>query len=168
LKRRKKQKQSLVEKKGTLETKLKLLTEEILKAKNQTIRQVFERQLEETAQELENMNWDTVGFFDATVPYRTALAKSKGLLKSPYFAWQNLKGIEQQRLFFFVFDEKLSYSKKAGYRTDNLLCAVRLFEDFVTSNTQDVDLGYHFWNRFATECDYLMMIMREYEADKLR
>lgn len=29
-----------------------------------------------------------------------------------------------------------------------------------------VDLGYHFWNRFATECDYLMMIMREYEADK--
>jgi hypothetical protein len=31
-----------------------------------------------------------------------------------------------------------------------------------------VDLGYHFWNRFATECDYLMMIMREYEADKKR
>lgn len=31
-----------------------------------------------------------------------------------------------------------------------------------------VDLGYHFWNRFATECDYLMMIMREYEADKAR
>lgn len=31
-----------------------------------------------------------------------------------------------------------------------------------------VDLGTHFWNRFATECDYLMMIMREYNADKIK
>jgi hypothetical protein len=30
-----------------------------------------------------------------------------------------------------------------------------------------VDLGYHFWNRFAAECDYLMMIIREYEKDKV-
>ena len=63
------------------------------------------------------------------------------MLKSPYFTWQNLSVVEQQRYFFFVFDEKLSYSKKAGYRTDNLPSAVRLFEDFVTSNSQDVEMA---------------------------
>lgn len=31
-----------------------------------------------------------------------------------------------------------------------------------------VDLGYQFWNQFATECDYLIMIMREYKEDKTK
>jgi hypothetical protein len=42
-------------------------------------------------------------------------------------------------LFSFIFDEKLECSKKAGYRTDNLPYATKLFEDFVTSNSLDVE-----------------------------
>lgn len=78
---------------------------------------------------------------DLGTPCRTALDKATLLLESPYKIWHAVGVREQQKLFYFIFDERLAYSKKAGYRTDNLLCAVRLFEDFVTSNTQDVEMG---------------------------
>jgi site-specific DNA recombinase len=134
-----KQEEVTLKHKKEMEAKLQKLTDAIFSTSSDTLRRLYERQAEELAMETEDMNWDTEGLFDASIPYRTALDKSKKLLKSPYFAWQSLKGIEQQRLFFFIFEEKLSYNQKTGYRTDNLPSVVRLFEEFVTSNTQDVD-----------------------------
>ena len=48
---------------------------------------------------------------------------------------------EAQKLFHFIFLDKLPYSKKTGYRTDNLPSATRLFEEFVSTNSQDVEMG---------------------------
>ncbi len=62
-----------------------------------------------------------------------------GLVKSPYKVWRKIDVLEQQNLFFFLFDEKLAYSKTEGYRTTNIPTAARLFEDFVVSNSASVD-----------------------------
>ena len=78
--------------------------------------------------------------FDLNIPYRTALDKSVGMLKSPYKIWVNLSTKEKQDLFFFIFEKKLLYSKKEGYRTAQIPSAIRLFEDFATSDTHDVEL----------------------------
>jgi len=124
-----------------LKEKVNKLTDAVIGAKSDALRKVYEKQLEETAEELDELKSKTFSSEDLKIPYRTALKKSTGLLKSPYKIWNSVDVHEKQRLFYFLFDEKLSYSKKAGYRTDKLPCAVRLFEDFVTSNTQDVEMG---------------------------
>ena len=116
------------------------LTELVITAKSDTLKKIYEKQLEEMAEKLEGAQGKTTEGVDISIPYRTALHKSKCLLKSPYKIWKSLDVLEQQRLFFFIFEEKLPYSKKAGYRTDNLPYAARLFEDFATSNTQDVEI----------------------------
>jgi len=42
--------------------------------------------------------------------------------------------------FYFIFEKKLLYSKNEGYRTAEIPSAIRLFEDFATSNTHDVEM----------------------------
>ena len=123
-----------------LEKKIGELTDLIISTKNVNVKQAYESQLEKTAEELAALQVRiSANPADMSVPYRTAIAKAIGLLENPHKIWVSLDVIEKQRLFFFIFDDKLAYSKKAGYRTDNLRCAVWLFEDFVTSNTGDVD-----------------------------
>jgi site-specific DNA recombinase len=89
----------------------------------------------------QDLKQNTYRIADTNIPYRTALEKTTKLLKSPYDIWVSLDAREKQEVFFFVFDEKLAYSKKAGYRTDNLPSAIRLFEEFVTTNSHDVEMG---------------------------
>ena len=57
---------------------------------------------------------------------------------NPGLAWYNLDIREQHGLFYFVFDQKLQYSIKTGYRTDEIPTTERLFEEFVTENSLDV------------------------------
>ena len=46
---------------------------------------------------------------------------------------------EQHELFFFIFDKKLVYIKNQGYRTSEMPTAARLFEDFATVDSSNVD-----------------------------
>ncbi len=46
---------------------------------------------------------------------------------------------EQHELFFFIFDAKLTYSKKDGYRTAETPTAARLFEGFAAVDSSTVD-----------------------------
>ena len=124
-----------------LEEKLKQLANMAIGAKSETVRDTYEKEIEDTANRIESMKLDSAAELDLDIPYRTALNKVTGMLESPYKIWESVDVLEKQRLFFFIFDEKLPYSKKAGYRTDKLPCAVRLFEDFVTSNTRDVEMA---------------------------
>ena len=78
---------------------------------------------------------------DFNVPYRTSLEKSTKLLKSPYKYWVSVDVLEKQRLFFFIFDQKIPYSKIEGYRTDRISMSVRLFEEFACANPYDVEMG---------------------------
>jgi site-specific DNA recombinase len=124
-----------------LEEKISRLTEEVLNAKTPTLKSVYEKQLETLAEQVDSLDQNDSYITDISIPYRTALEKSTKLLKSPYLVWQNLRGLEQQRLFFFIFEEKLSYNRISGYRTDKIPYTKRIFEEFVTSNTQDVEMG---------------------------
>lgn len=44
-----------------------------------------------------------------------------------------------RRLFFFLFEDRLTYTKADGYRTADSLSTTRLFEEFSDENSADVD-----------------------------
>jgi len=111
-----------------------------IQAKTQVLRDAYESQIEEAQRELDAMGEFEIQDVELSVPYRTALATSVQMLRNPYEVWLRLELVEQHRFFNFIFFEKLPYSKKEGYRTDKLSCAVRLFEEFATANTLDVEM----------------------------
>ncbi len=122
-----------------LNDKITGLTDLARKAKNEYLRGVYEKQIEQTAIELEYEQSKSVQDTDLMIPYRTALDKAKALLKSPYVVWKKMEIEEQHDLFFFIFDEKLIYDAKDGYRTADIPSAARMFEEFVSSNSVYVD-----------------------------
>jgi hypothetical protein len=121
--------------------KIRQVTDLAVNAKSEKVRDVYEKQVEEYAEEIASLESNSIKGLDIDIPYRTALEKATTLLESPYKIWNSVDTRERQKLFFFIFDERLAYSKKAGYRTDKLPFATRIFEDFVTSNSQDVEMG---------------------------
>ncbi|MFZ2072693.1 MAG: recombinase family protein [Minisyncoccia bacterium] len=128
--------------KRELENKITELTNLLISANNESLKKAYERQIVNSSEEIEAIenNHPVVNTEDLNIPYRTALEKSVTLLKSPYSVWVNLSTKEKQGLFYFIFDKKLALSRKGGYRTLEIPSAVRLFEDFVTSNTLDVEM----------------------------
>jgi len=139
---------ALVENEGNVETRIKKLeadldtyAESAVVARSDRMRSVYEKKAEKCDIEIEELSTELIGKDDLSIPYRTALDKATGLLKSPYKIWHSVDVHEQQKLFHFIFLDKLAYSKKAGYRTDNLPSAVRLFEEFVSTNSHDVEMG---------------------------
>lgn len=135
----------------SLDNKINQLTDMILNAKSEKIIQIYEKQIEKLAEELEETNKD-IPFEekDLNIPYTTALDKVYGLLKSPYKIWESVDTVEKHRLFFFLFEKKLPYSKKDGYTTSKIPCAIKLFEDFATTNTNDVDISSKTYNRLKS------------------
>ena len=127
--------------KKKLMEKMKQLSELIISTKSINVRNVYENQIEEIANKIELLEPDSLNGIDLMIPYRTALEKATGLLKSPYDVWVNLDIREQHALFYFIFEEKLPYDMKYGYRTEEISTAVRLFEEFVTTNPHDVEMG---------------------------
>lgn len=125
-----------------LDQKIGELVDLARRSKSDAARGVYEKQIEDAAEERAFLEGaPTLTETTLAVPYRTALEKVTVLLKSPYKVWFSLDVFEQHKLFFFIFDEKLAYSKKTGYRTDNLSCAVRLFEEFSIENSLDVEMA---------------------------
>ncbi len=113
----------------------------IISAKTETMKEAYEDKIEKLRKEIEQVNSNMpIENVDLNVPYQTALEKAICLLKSPYDIWITLDTKEKQRLFYFIFEEKLPYSKKTGYQTNKIPSVVRLFEDFSTSNTRHVEM----------------------------
>jgi len=107
----------------------------------ESMKQFYRDELVELAEEYSQLKNRKHIIEDIDIPYRTALDKSTKLLKSPYDIWVSVDVHEKQRMFFFVFDKKLPYSKETGYRTEEILCATRLFEEFVSTNSHDVEMA---------------------------
>jgi|SRR3989344_118210 len=128
-------------KRAELRSRIKELTDMVLKAKSNQLRDVYENQVEETASELDTLGEMGLLTLDLSIPYRTALEKATTLLKSPYTVWQSVSTVEKHHLFYFIFEEKLAYCHKDGYRTENSPTAVKLFGEFAGVNTLDVEMG---------------------------
>lgn len=138
----KKQETDMERQRDTLKIKLKQLADAAVKAKSEQLREAYEDQMEETKAELKGIEGDQASSrIDLSVPYRTALGKATGLLKNPSKAWSALDPIEQHKLFYFIFERKLAYNLKIGYRTDEIPSAARLFEEFVVANSDSVEAG---------------------------
>ena len=123
-----------------LKTKIEELTNIIIKTKNETVRGVYEKQIEDVAIEMSDLEEESIIGIDLDVPYRTAIEKAVTFLESPYKIWKDLDVVEQHSLFYFIFDTKIPYDIKEGYRTDSIPSAVRLFEEFATANSCDVEM----------------------------
>ena len=136
----KKQGEAAAREQSRLEEKARTLTEMVIAAKSDTLRSAYERQLEATAEEIENSDGQTGMELDLSIPYRTALGKATGLLKNPLHIWEKLETTDQHKLFYFMFEQKLPYHRTDGYRTAKIACAARLFEEFATANSPDVDI----------------------------
>ena len=121
-----------------LEERAVQLTNLLIGAKSPQTKSVFEKQLEDVALKLEELGGQSTANTDLNIPYRTALSKAVGLLKRPYDIWQTMNVYEQHRLFFFIFEAKLSYNQITGYRTDQISSISSLFEEFSDENSQCV------------------------------
>ncbi len=123
---------------AALKEKIRGLAELARKTTSEAVQKAYEEQIEETSVELEGLAYP-VAENDLSVPYRTALTKSVGLLKSPYSVWESVDAAEKQRLFYFLFEAKLPYTKNEGYRTGDSLSTTRLFEELMVEKSLSVD-----------------------------
>ncbi len=137
---------SLEQQKRAHENKLAGLTDLLLKAKTDPVKKNLEKQIEDEASELERITNQSISGVDLQIPYQTALVKVTLLLKKPDVAWKKLNIHEKHGLFFFLFQEKLSYSITEGYQTQEIPYSARLFSDFVEKTTPLVDTTRNSWN----------------------
>ncbi len=121
-----------------LKAKIADLSEMVRRAQSEAVQRAYEGQIEQAAKEQEELQSETSGGKYLSVPYRTALCTVNGLLKNPLAIWESVDVLEKHRLFFFLFEAKLPYTKNEGYRTGDLLSTTRLFEEVATANSQDV------------------------------
>ncbi len=122
-----------------MEEKIKKLTDLIISTTLDDLKRTYEKQLQDIVSKIKEIDENSNGETDYSIPYRTSLDKSVKFLKSPYSVWKDLGLVEQQRLFFFIFEEKLWYDKNTGYRTDKIQSYTRLFEEFATADSVNVD-----------------------------
>ena len=68
---------------------------------------------------------------------------------------------EKQRFFFFIFDQNLAYGWKEGYQTGNNPIATRLFEEFASANSMDVEMRGKMLNQVK---EYLTEFWKLYQS----
>lgn len=120
-----------------IEQEIREFTDSASRTRSDLVREQYEKRIEELAKELKDKKPGQNG--DLKVPFRTAFDKATKMLKSPIMIWDSVDPIEKQRLFFFLFDDRLIYSKSAAFRTADSLSTTRIFEEFCEQNSDDVD-----------------------------
>ena len=128
-----------IKRKVEYEEKLSKFKNLAVDTKSETVRRTYEDEIENLAYKIDEIKMNLAEKVDLSVPYRTALDIAIALLKNPYKAWQKIDLKEQHGLFYFIFDEKLPYDLKEGYRTAKTPTAVKLFEEFLAISTPYVD-----------------------------
>jgi site-specific DNA recombinase len=111
------------------------------KATSPMVVEQYEKHIEKLAQEIKSLESDESASHDYSSSYRTALDKVLGILKSPYSYWTNLDLLEQQRFFYFLFEENLSYDREKGYRTPKNTVVIRLIQQIAAVGTDNVEMG---------------------------
>ena len=161
-----KEERTVIKKVEELQAKIADFADLARTAKTPHLKEVYEKQAEVAAYDLERIQLgDLSTEEDLTVPFQTALDKSKKLLKSPYSAWKKLEPSEQQELFYFIFDAKLKYHLKTGFQTEEIPTAARLFKDFVLANSDYVDLGGIGPPTRQCECRVIPLYYRPLQAE---
>ncbi len=126
----------------SLEEQINDLSLAAAKTDSEIARKVYEEKIEKVVAQLEGLPEAIVLVKDDTeIPYRTALEKVMMLLKKPYKAWKKVSNHEKKTLFYFMFNQKLPYDEKDGYRTAKKASYTMVFEDFATQSPYDVEMA---------------------------
>jgi hypothetical protein len=128
---------------------------------------VLKQQLAMIDKELLNANASLAVMPNTDTNYEEAVEFLEEYLKNPSAVWKNAKIGVQVKLQWFQFPLGLTFQNNF-FGTAEMCSFFKVKDLALGTKSSNVDLGTHFWNRFATECDYLMMIMREYNADKIK
>lgn len=131
----------LKEIKQKLEIEVGKLTDAVIDATNPILKKQYEKRLEEKTLELEKLQADLASELTYAEPYRTSYEKLNGMIKSPYSIWEKATTKQKQELFFFMFAEPLVYELEMGYRTPEKSCIYKLFDQFESGNSVDVEMG---------------------------
>jgi site-specific DNA recombinase len=147
--------------KSAIENKISTLAEMIAETDNERLREIYGKQIEKLAMDLEENDEIFLKAKDLEIIYRTALDKFLLLAKSPYDIWVEIDVLERQRLYYFLFNGKLKYSKKEGYPTADLASYIRLFEAFGASTPLNVEMKQKTYKQLK---DFLKAFWSYYET----
>jgi site-specific DNA recombinase len=125
----------------SVQSEIESLSLRAAKAKNETLAEVYERQIEKLSNEqlllAEKVEKQTITRDD----FGTALDEVFGVLKSPYNYWVS-GGIDDKRLALkLVFAEQAAYCSENGFGTANLSLPVKVFELVGTGESRDVEMA---------------------------
>lgn len=132
------QEQVLARRRSELQQKLGKLVEAASRAASDSLRQMYEAQMERVSDELTDTELRG-GKTDYSVPFQTSFTKTMELLKKPSLAWESVDVYEKHRLFFLLFETRLAYDKQTGFQTADSLSTTKLFEEITAPNSINVD-----------------------------
>jgi len=126
---------------GNLEAEVGKLTDASIDTDNLILKKQYVKRLEEKSLKLEALLADLASELTYDEPYRTSFKKINGMVKSPYSIWEKATTKQKQELFFFMFAEPLVYELEMGYRTPEKSCLYKLFDQFESGNSVDVEMA---------------------------
>ncbi len=135
------QRQVMQSKHDELKREIKKLVLASVSSKSDIVRKEYELQIEDLAKQQKVLEQKLSLKPDTSIPYRTALNKCQQMLKEPANTWVSLPLEEKHLVYYLVFDGKLGYDRINGYRTAETQSKTRLFEQFATHQSSNVDLS---------------------------
>jgi site-specific DNA recombinase len=127
--------------KEKIEGEIRSYTDEAMRSSNQVVKDQYHKRIAEKAEELNSIEGDIERKPNYDIPYRTSLNQIRGMIESPYQIWLNADVKQKHELFSFMFNGFLEYEHGVGYRTPEKTCLIRLFNQFESGHSLDVEMG---------------------------
>ncbi len=130
----------LSERRDNTENEIRQFADEMINTQNLIVKKQFEKRIEEKVKELETIDGILGRNLEYSIPYRTSYEKIIGMIKTPYKIWEKGTVKQKQELFYFMFDGKIRYDHKIGYRTPEKACIYKLFDQLMAGKTDYVEM----------------------------
>lgn len=128
-------------KKEKLEMEIRKFADEVIDTDNQIVKNQYRKRIEEKTNEVEEIDSVLNKKLEYKIPYRTSCEKITGMIKTPYKIWEKGTVEQKQELFSFMFDDRIVYEHKVGYRTPEKSCLYKLFDQLEGGHTYDVEMA---------------------------
>jgi len=120
---------------------IELLVGRIKRTESERVRDIYEKQIDDLAQKERELASKNLVFNRKRGDFRTPLQMVFKYLKDPYIQWESGNLDEKRMVMQLVFEGVLHYDREVGFRTANLSLPLRVFEHFVTSKSQGVEMA---------------------------
>ena len=117
-----------------------------------TVANAYEKQIEKLAEENQKIQVKLYKIDHLEPDFGTALEEVLSFIKNPCDTWVNGDLETRNTISNMIFYGKPTYDRKTGFGTPDSSIAIKLFEQFDTSNSSEVDIPEKTWNTFE---DYI-------------